>query len=247
MSEPANIIPFRASDAEATPLVDVQAASVTVGGAALLQKTNLTLKSDGITALIGPNGSGKSIFLRLLTGLIHPNSGSVTLSDQIGHPALVFQKPILLRRSVRGNLLHALKIAKVPRKDRTGRLAELLVTAGLTPQAETPARQLSGGQQQRLAIARALAETPKLLLLDEPTANLDPAATMEIEALISETSRDGVKIILVTHNTAQAARLCEDVAFMHKGRILEHTPAKSFFDTPTTTQAQAFVKGELVL
>ncbi len=247
MPRPADVLPFRAPPSAPDPIVVLRDVAVSAGGAPLLRGASLCLDTPGVTGLIGPNGAGKSLLLRLMTGLITAERGDVKIATDYGAPALVFQRPVLLRRTVRGNLIHALRIAGVPRRDRTGEMAELLVTAGLTPHAETPARQLSGGQQQRLAMARALAAKPRLLLLDEPTASLDPAATAEIEALVTATSKTGVKIILVTHNTAQAARLCQDVAFLHKGEVLEHGPAEGFFRAPETAAARSYLAGDLLL
>lgn len=247
MPENAKILPFGNAHSTKPTLIKIDGVTVNAGNVPILQGACLSLDEIGVTGLIGPNGAGKSVLLRLLTGLVGPSSGTIEIADHLGPPALVFQKPVLLRRTVRANLLHALRIARVPRRERTGRLAELLVSAGLTNQAEAQARTLSGGQQQRLAMARALAERPKLLLLDEPTASLDPTSTAEIEALIKTTAKTGVKIIIVTHDTAQAARLCQDIAFLHRGQVLEHTPADRFFDAPRTDEAKAFLDGELLL
>lgn len=247
MPEEAKILPFDVAQPAKLTLVSIQDITVNAGSVPILQGASVALDHPGVTGLIGPNGAGKSVLLRLLTGLVSANSGTIEIADHLGPPALVFQKPVLLRRTVRANLLHALRVARVPRRERTGRLAELLVSAGLTHQAEAQARTLSGGQQQRLAIARALAERPKLLLLDEPTASLDPASTAEIEALVKETAESGVKIIIVTHDTAQAARLCQDIAFLHRGKVLEHTPADRFFDAPATQEAKSFLNGDLLL
>lgn len=247
MPEVANVVPFRPSYAAENKLISLNDINVSAGGTPLLKGVSFELNQPGVTGLIGPNGAGKSVLLRLLTGLITPDRGAFSIAPTLGPPALVFQRPVLLRRSVKANLVHALRIAGVPRKERAGLLAELLVTAGLTHQAETPARQLSGGQQQRLAIARALAERPKLLLMDEPTANLDPAATAEIEALIKTTADADVKVVLVTHNAAQATRLCEDIVFMHKGQVLEHNTADAFFKNPTSAEAKAYLQGDLLI
>jgi len=215
--------------------------------ATVLDHVDLTLNKHGITGLIGPNGAGKSILLRVLTGLIPPDAGTMWIDPDLGRPALVFQKPVLLRRSVKRNLLHALRVAGVPKQERTGRLAELLVAADLTAQAETPARALSGGEQQRLAFVRALAEQPKLLLLDEPTASLDPSATAAIERLTRATASQGVKVIFVTHDRGQAERLCDDIVFLHKGRVTEETPAAKFFQSPNSTAGRHYLKGDLLL
>lgn len=247
MPADAQILRFPHADANRSPCVEMSNIRLTRDGVTLLDQASLTLDRHGITGLIGPNGAGKSVLLRVLTGLIKPDQGSVDVAKDIGQPALVFQKPVLLRRSVKANLAHALRIANVPHRKRTGRLAELLVRADLTTQAETQARALSGGEQQRLAFVRALAANPKLLLLDEPTASLDPAATAAFERLTRATSLQGVKVVFVTHDRAQAARVCDDVAFLHNGRVSEHTPAAAFFDAPQSSAARQYLNGDLLL
>jgi tungstate transport system ATP-binding protein len=106
---------------------------------------------------------------------------------------------------------------------------------------------LSGGEQQRLALARALARDPEILLLDEPTANLDPAATKAVEDIIVQVATAGVKIVLATHDLGEARRLAGEVVFMLRGGVHENAPAKSFFAGPATQEAQAFLKGDLVI
>jgi len=110
-----------------------------------------------------------------------------------------------------------------------------------------PARTLSGGEQQRLCLARALSLEPEVLFLDEPTASLDPASTLHIERRLIEAQRDGIKIIVVTHDVGQARRLAQDIIFLHHGRVIEHGTAKEFFDHPQSEAARAFVAGGLVL
>lgn len=221
--------------------------SVDVGAAKLVSDASVSLRTGELVAILGPNGAGKSLTLRIIAGLIRPDVGDVRLSDELGAPALVFQKPVLLRRTVRANLNHALRIAGIPRADRPGRIAELLVLASLSPYSESPARKLSGGEQQRLQMARALAADPSCLLLDEPTASLDPASTSVIENLIRQIANQGVKVVLVTHDRAQAERLADDVAFMARGRITEHRPASDFFSHPDSAEAEAYLKGQLVV
>jgi tungstate transport system ATP-binding protein len=167
-----------------------------------------------------------------------------SLSDNL---ALVFQSPVVLRRSVKANLDHALKIYGVPKSERLGRIAELLVMADLTMLAEAPARALSGGEKQRLAMARALAARPKLLLLDEPTASLDPHSTAAIERLTRSAVATGVKVVMVTHDRGQAERMADDVLFLHRGRATEHTPAEQFFNTPTSEEGKTYLKGHILL
>ncbi|MGI9463152.1 MAG: ABC transporter ATP-binding protein, partial [Aestuariivirgaceae bacterium] len=184
------------------------------GGATLINGLDLVLTSHGVTVVMGPNGAGKSLLVRLLHGLIEPQSGSITWNGQACGPAtrlrqaMVFQKPVLLRRSVAANVDFVLKLKAGSDRERLNRL---LVQAGLLDKAGQPARALSGGEQQRLALARALASDPEVLFLDEPTASLDPSSTQVIEIAIAEASASGMKIILVTHDAGQARRLANEV------------------------------------
>lgn len=214
----------------------------------LVDGLTLSLRNTGVTVLMGPNGAGKSLTLRLIAKLLKPTAGHVHDCGLSSHDiALVFQNPVMLRRSVKGNLIHALKLHGVARKDRPLRLAELLQMADLEHLSNAPARLLSGGEQQRLALVRALAAQPKLLLLDEPTASLDPKATFAIETLVRQSSDDGTKIVLVTHEIGQAKRMASDVVFLHHGFALEHSPAETFFTEPQSQEAMAYLKGELLV
>ncbi len=219
-------------------------------GQRLIDRVSFTLRPGPCTMILGPNGAGKSLLLRLCHGLIEPSHGSITWRGQSparAHRwlAMAFQKPVLLRRSAAANLDYALAVKGVPRRSRRPRVAEALEHAGLAHLANRPARVLSSGEQQRLAIARAWVTQPKVLLLDEPTANLDPIATHAIEMLIQAIHSAGTCIIMSTHDLAQARRLSDEVLFLHKGRLLEHTPAEEFFECPRTEQAAAFIAGEL--
>ncbi len=215
----------------------------------LLKDISVTVESAGITAILGPNGAGKSLFLRLLHGLLKPASGEIYWHHQRldktirRRQALVFQKPVLMRRSVAANIDFVLNSDTRSRQQRD----EVLQQAGLYRQRSQPARLLSGGEQQRLALARALATEPEVLMLDEPCASIDSATTLQIENLLQETSARGVKIILVTHDIGQARRLADDVIFMHDGRLLEYQPATRFFDSPSSPQARAYLDGRLVI
>jgi tungstate transport system ATP-binding protein len=161
---------------------------------------------------------------------------------------MVFQKPVLLRRSVAANVHYALRIhGEMSRPERQKRVEEVLEQAGLSALARRQARVLSGGEQQRLALARAWATAPEVLFLDEPTANLDPHGTLAVERMISKIKSRGVKIVLTTHDLGQARRLADEVLFMHRGRLMEQTPAARFFQEPDSEQGQAFVAGKLVL
>ena len=218
------------------------------GGRMVLDGLSLDIPATGITAIMGPNGAGKSLSLRIMAGLVDPDDGAVR-HDFTGRQdiALVFQKPVLLRRSVRANLAHALALYGVSRARRKARIAELLEFGRLGPIADSPARALSGGEQQRVALVRALAASPKLLLLDEPTASLDPQATDAIETLIRDTAASGATVVLVTHDRGQAARLADHVRFMHKGALVEAAPATDFMLAQKSPEAQAYLSGKLLL
>jgi tungstate transport system ATP-binding protein len=226
-------------------------AVVAAGGRRLLDGATLTVAAGGITALMGPNGAGKSLTLRLAAGLIRPCAGSVRWADAPSPPpgrvAMVFQRPVLLRRSAAGNLDHALAVAGLNRAARAVRRAELLALAGLTALADRPARALSGGEAQRLALARALAAGPELLLLDEPTASLDPASTAAIEDLIRRIAAQGATVLMVTHDRGQARRLADRAVFLHAGRVAEQAAAADLLDAPRSPEAQAYLAGRLLV
>ncbi len=224
------------------------------GGQRFLHDIDFTLKSGTRTVVLGPNGAGKSLTLRLLHGLLTPTMGSIRWRGDVNadpdryrrHQAMVFQRPVLLRRSARANIDHALKLRGVPRRDRGVRIDAALAQTGLSALAGRPARVLSGGEQQRLALARAWATTPQVLFLDEPTANLDPTATRAIETLINGFHAAGTKIIMTTHDLTQARRVADEVLFLHHGRLVEHQSADAFFDAPASDAARAFIAGELL-
>jgi tungstate transport system ATP-binding protein len=183
-----------------------------------------------------------------MAGLIKANSGEITLAAPMrGRVGLVFQRPTLLRRTVRGNLAHALWLSRVDRAIRKDRLEELLNLAGLDKVADQPARQLSGGQAQRLAIVRALASNPALLLADEPTAHLDPQSMFAIETLFARIALTGTKVVLVSHDRGQIDRLACEVAFLHRGRCCEVTETEEFFTHAKSEEARAYLEGTLLL
>jgi tungstate transport system ATP-binding protein len=206
----------------------------------------------GCSVIIGPNGAGKSLMLKLCHGLITPNRGTVRWAGGADpglrgqRQAMVLQRPVLLRRSVQANVAFALKVKKLPAAECRRRVIEALAQAGLSRYAQRPARLLSFGEQQRLALARAWATRPELLLLDEPSANLDPAATHLIEEIIKTAVRQGTKVIMTTHDLHQARRLADEVLFLHRGRLKEQAPAAQFFAGPENDLAQAFLRGELL-
>ena len=225
-----------------------------VNGKKLINNLSFILKAEGITALMGPNGAGKSLTLRLLHNLIEKTSGTIrwnNVTDQKSiqnAQAMVFQKPVLLRRSVIENLRYNLKVKNINSKAKQDKLIdEALTKAGLMDQAQNPARLLSGGEQQKLAMARALMDNPSILFLDEPTASLDPNATLVIEELIKEASKMGTKIILVTHDIGQAKRLAEEIIFLNQGQVCEQGPAQEMIANPKSKPARQYFSGEIVI
>ncbi len=214
----------------------------------LIKDFSIELGAGPRTVIIGPNGAGKSLLLRLCHGLLEPSQGSVqwTAPNAAKAQAMVFQRPVMLRRSARANIDYALSLHHIPRAERADIIEDVLDKTGLSRHADTPARVLSFGEQQRLAIARAWALKPQVLFLDEPTASLDPSATHQIEELIDAIHGQGTKIVMTTHDLGQAKRLGDEVLFLHRGRLLEYAPADEFFAKPQNDLAQAFVKGELL-
>lgn len=222
-------------------------------GIPLIKDLNLELQAGSRTMVVGPNGAGKSLLLRLCHGLLNPSEGRIHwASSNPNAPkapkaqAMVFQRPVMLRRTARANIDYALSLHHIAKSARVDIIEDVLQKTGLTRQADAPAQVLSFGEQQRLAIARAWALNPQILFLDEPTASLDPSATHQIEELIERLHCQGTKIVMTTHDLGQARRLGDEVLFLHRGRLLEQAPAKTFFDQPQNDLAQAFVKGELL-
>ncbi len=217
-------------------------------GRAVLDGVDLDLAGEGITLVLGPNGAGKSVLLRTLCGLITPSDGDIDWGGG-RRPAsgvmMVFQHPMLLRASVLENVSLAMKPLGVSRAERQRKAADVLERVGLAHRAGDSGRHLSGGEVQRLALARAWLTRPRLLLLDEPTASLDPSATAEVERIIREIRTDGTRILMTTHNLGQATRLGDDVVFMSAGRVREHTPVQRFFARPASDEARLFIQGEL--
>jgi tungstate transport system ATP-binding protein len=231
--------------------ISLEAVSLAAGSVTILDSVSLTFHAGAPAVLVGPNGAGKSTLLRVAMGLVRPSRGRVTWGgrDDVPptHRAIVFQRPVMLRRSAGSNIRYALAAAGVPRALRAKRTSELLAQVGLEAVADRPARRLSGGEQQRLALARALAKDPDVLFLDEPTASLDPAATKAVEEVIRAVSARGIKVVMSTHDLGEARRLAGEVVLIHSGRVIESAASETFFNTPRTPAAKAFIAGELLI
>ena len=232
------------------PLV-LEDVSLQAGATMILDRLSLAITPGAPTLIVGPNGAGKTSLLRLCMGLATPSAGRISWGGRTdskpARRAILFQRPVMLRRTVAANVGYALARAGAPRSQRRPRVAALLDRVGLADLAQRPARRLSGGEQQRLALARALARDPEILLLDEPTANLDPAAARSVEEIVLMAAQSGIKIVMASHDLGQVRRLAGDVVFLVRGALCEQDRAADFLDNPTTPEAAAFLRGDLVI
>jgi tungstate transport system ATP-binding protein len=236
--------------ASAGTSLPVEARGITMrfGALAALDDVDLSLDGSAPVAILGPNGAGKSVLLRVLHGLLDPTQGEVAWSGARSRPrdqAMVFQRPVLLRRSALANVEYALAVQGVRGAERRVRAEEALARVGLAAIASRPARVLSGGEQQRVALARAWATRPRVVFLDEPTASLDPGAAAEVERVMGEMQSAGAAIVFTTHHLGLARRAAAEIVFLDRGRVTERTPAANFFTEPRSPQAAAYLEGEL--
>lgn len=233
---------------------DLKHTTVEYGGRRVLELNELSIREGEVLIVLGPNGAGKSTLLRLLNLLEAPGSGQIAYRGQpVRFPAplalrreitTVFQHPILLKRSTWDNVVFGLRL----RGQRPeGSLSALVRQLDLEKLVHTSAERLSGGEAQRVALARALAIRPRVLLLDEPSANLDPYSAGLVEQMVlGLRSERNTTVVLVTHNVFQARRLADRVVMLLGGRIVEAAEANRFFESPRDPRTAAFVRGELV-
>lgn len=208
------------------------------------------IKSGSRTAIIGPNGAGKSTLLKILAGLESADSGTISYDGSSEFPqmdaTMVFQKPYLISTTVEKNIAYPMKLRGFSDDEIEKRVTELTEELGLASFRKQKAWKLSGGETQKVALARALSFKPKLLLLDEPTANIDPYTTAEIEKMLIKAS-EYTTIVLITHNLAQAKRVCNEVSMLHDGHILESGPCEKVLLDPQNAECRRFIEGELLL
>src|SRR6478736_4290405 len=210
-------------------------ASLRANDVAILDRVALALGPGEPTVLVGPNGAGKTSLIRLAASLAAPTTGRLTWG---GKPetdgrriAVVFQRPIMLRRSAAANVAYGLP--RCSGRERKQRVDDLLAQVGLSHVRERP--------------ARALAREPEVLFLDEPTASLDPASVRAVEDVVRAVAASGVKVVMATQNLGQARRLAGEVVFVLRGRVHECAPVATFFGAPQTSEAAAFLRGDLVV
>lgn len=237
------------------PIFQLSNVQKSYNGRSVLKVDKLSIEKGEILAVVGPSGSGKSTLLRLLNFLESPSLGHIEFDGQIVTPQIsleqrrrvttVFQRPILLKRSVLANLQYGKKL-------RGGKMVESEMEEwskrfGIQIHSESEASKISGGEAQRVALARALIFAPEVLLLDEPTANLDPYNVELIEKIVrEENARRDISIVLVTHNIFQARRLAHRTALLLNGEIIEIAETERFFSAPQEAQTAAFLRGELI-
>ena len=241
------------SGSPAKPWVDLRQVTVRYGRVQALDQITLCIAPGEHVALVGANGSGKSTLLRVLNGLADATGGGF-LCDPGMRQAMLFQRPHMLRTSAQNNVALALWLRGTPWRDARLHALAALQRVGLEDIAAQNARTLSGGQQQRVALARAWALRPDVLLLDEPTASLDPHAKREVEALMADFAASHgaagpahpVTMVFSSHNLGQVKRLASRVVYLEHGRLVADLPVHEFFNGPLPEAARLFVKGELV-
>lgn len=227
--------------------VRMQGVDLRFGSVQALHGIDLRISTGERVAVIGANGSGKSTLLRVLHGLLRPTAGNVVKEGSM-RQAMVFQRPFALRASALSNVALALWLRGTGWRKAKEEALLALGRVGLGGVALRNARTLSGGQLQRLALARAWSLKPHVLLLDEPTASLDPHAKREVESLMADFATAGMTLVFSSHNLGQVKRLATRVIYMEQGRVLADLPVRDFFNGPlgaTSREAELFVKGEL--
>jgi len=218
-----------------------------------LDDISLDIEGGRILALVGLNGSGKTTLLRTIAGLDEPTRGRILVDNTEMASrelrkivTLIFQRTATFNTSVFENVAFGLRIRNLTKNQIEGRVSEALAAVGLGGFERRRAKKLSGGEQQRVALARAFAINPEILLLDEPTANLDPANSMAVESIINRLRDEQTHtMVLSTHNLYQARRLSDKIAHIHYGRVLEVAKPDRFFTNPSNEITQKFVNGEL--
>ncbi len=239
----------------AEPLVRMSGVNKWFGDLHVLQDVDLTVGRGEVVVVIGPSGSGKSTLCRTINRLESVQQGEITIDGQRlpeegrdlarlrSDVGMVFQSfNLFAHKTVLENVtLGPVKVRRVPRAQAEQRARELLDRVGVSAQADKYPAQLSGGQQQRVAIARALAMDPKVILFDEPTSALDPEMINEVLDVMTSLARDGMTMVVVTHEMGFARRAADRVVFMDGGRIVESADPETFFSSPSSDRARDFL------
>lgn len=222
-------------------------------GRKVLDVRELLIEEGTLCGIIGPNGAGKSTLLNIIAGLLKPSAGELQYGEALNTAPLlkdmtmVFQTPYLIRTTVEKNIAYPLKLRGWKPEQIEERIRELTEELGLSDFRRQKSWKLSGGETQKVALARALSFRPKLLLLDEPTANVDPATTAEIERMLKKINeKEKTTVITITHNLVQARRLCNQVLFMNQGKVIEYGTSEKILKEPEQGLTKRFIAGELL-
>ena len=222
--------------------IELNEITVVRDGRTILNIPHALIPADRITACIGPNGAGKTTLLKLLAGLIEPDTGSIQFSFD-SKTALVLHHTPMIKASARANLGLVRDVdSSITDKD----IDLALKQVGLNELAQSPAHKLSAGERQKLCLARAILQKPNLVLLDEPTANLDPNTTEQVEEMIRQFDQNGADLLFSSHQLAQVQRLAEYILFIDQGEIKEKGPVGPFFLNPQTAAAKRYLQQELI-
>jgi tungstate transport system ATP-binding protein len=229
-------------DEQFEQFIELNEITVVRDGRTILNIPHALIPADRITACIGPNGAGKTTLLKLLAGLIQPDSGSIQFSFD-SKTALVLHHTPMIKASARANLGLVRDVdAFITNQD----IDLALNHVGLSELAQNPAHKLSAGERQKLCLARAILQKPNLVLLDEPTANLDPNTTEQVEEMIRQFDQSGADLLFSSHQLAQVQRLAEYILFIDQGEIKEKGPVGPFFLNPQTAAAKRYLQQELI-
>ena len=222
--------------------IELKDITVVSNGKTILNIPHAIIPTDRTTACIGPNGAGKTTLLKLLDGLIKPNTGTITYSFD-PRTALVLHHTPMIKASARANMAIVNDVdSSITESDITKAMEQV----GISALAHSPAHKLSAGERQKLCLGRAILQKPNLVLLDEPTANLDPNTTEQVEDLIRQFETQGVNVIFTSHQLAQVQRIAEYIVFIDQGQIKEKGPVGPFFSNPQTSAAKRYLHQELL-
>jgi tungstate transport system ATP-binding protein len=224
-------------------LLTLDQIKVFADGRTIFRADHIEIPMNGMIALVGSNGAGKTTLLRLIHGLIKPATGSCLSPFEKYESALVLHYTPMLKANVREHL-KLLRDTNIAVSDAD--IDQALASVGLSHLANNPAQKLSAGERQKLCFARARLQNPKLVMLDEPTANLDPNASDDVEAMMMQLAKESKVVIFASHNMAQVQRLANIVLFMHDGQILEMGSPEQFFKNPQTKEATRFLAREFI-
>ncbi len=226
----------------------------TYGDQCVLHIDDLIIEKGSFLGIIGSNGAGKSTLIKIIAGLIDPSEGYIDYDDERAlaktqqSMTLVFQKPYLLRTTVFNNIAYPLTIRKIKKEEIVDRVNDVMKSLDIEYLKDQKAWTLSGGEAQKVALARAIVSKPSLLLLDEPTANIDPSSVLVMEENIKKFHKENNStVVIITHNLQQSKRLCKDVAFMNEGRIIELGKTKNVFNNPSNPLTKKFMEGEILI